>query len=540
MDQFVFLKNDEIGAAAAEDDLNFLTKCFVDNGDFAALHDVDNPKRIVVGRTGAGKSALIAELMSKEPNSIQISLESLSLNFIANNNVISFFEEAGVSLAPFYGLLWRHVLVVELLKKKFNINSEESQKKYIKQIRRMFVNKDKNKEMAIDYLEKWGDKFWLTTEERIHDITENINTKLSGSVDLNSFGVPINASGARQLNKEDKYTIVERGRRAVSDIQIRELENIIGLMADDIFNDKQNKFFIAVDGLDEPWVDDRIKLSLIRSLIDTVRKFKKITTVKVVVALRDDLLDKVVHHSRDPGFQEEKYKSLYLDVKWTESELKEIVDKRISELVKRRYTNKKVGFEDVFADSINGDSTIRYLTSRTFMRPRDIIIFVNECIKESAKESIIKPSSIKTAEQRYSYERLKSLATEWLGIYPDLFSVTRMFEGQKNKIKVSELNESFFQEKYVSVCDDFMPNSTCPLVRLLNGMYQSDGNFGSARSSFLKELYITGFIGLKLTTSSPVMWSHLSGYGVSVSQIKANSDFYIHPAFHRALSINCS
>ena len=188
-EEFVFLKHDSVGAAAAEDDTQYLEHCFLDTGDLACLMDCENPKRLIVGRTGAGKSALIDAVNRHSKNTVCLSPHSLSLNYIANSNVISFFEEVGVNLGAFYSLLWKHILVVELLKKKFNICNEESQKVFMRHIRNSFFKRDKNKEIAVDYLENWGNKFWLTTEERIHEITSKIENNLSGNSFFKAFKV---------------------------------------------------------------------------------------------------------------------------------------------------------------------------------------------------------------------------------------------------------------------------------------------------------------------------------------------------------------
>ena len=51
-DRFVFQRNDSLGAADAESDSKFLGDCFVDTGDLETLRDSENPKCILVGRTG--------------------------------------------------------------------------------------------------------------------------------------------------------------------------------------------------------------------------------------------------------------------------------------------------------------------------------------------------------------------------------------------------------------------------------------------------------------------------------------------------------
>ena len=99
---FKFRKNSSIGAAAAEDDHHFLEKCYIDTGDLAVLTDLTNPKRIVVGRTGSGKTALLKRLKDAQPNVSEISPFNLAVEFVSNSQVIRFFSEAGVNMDPFW------------------------------------------------------------------------------------------------------------------------------------------------------------------------------------------------------------------------------------------------------------------------------------------------------------------------------------------------------------------------------------------------------------------------------------------------------
>lgn len=535
---FKFHRHDDIGSAAAEDDTIFLPLCFVDTGDIGTIADCENPKRIVVGRTGSGKSALIRELGEREENVITLSPYELSLNFIANNDVIGFFEEAGVNLSMFYSLLWRHVLVVELLKKKFKIRNEEGQKTYMQHLRKMLYKKDKIKEQAVDYLENWGNKFWLTTEERLKELTSKIEKNLEGAISGSLPGVELSINGAKRLTTEQRSEVVQRARKAVSDVQIRELENIIAVLADEIFNDPQERYYITIDKLDEEWVDDRIKLHLIKSLIDTVRRFRRIPSVKIVIAIRQDLLDKVIHSSVDPGFQEEKYESLYVDLKWTKSQLLQLVDRRVSQLVKRRYTKCTVGYSDIFPEKIDKEKSFDYLISRTFHRPRDIIMFVNECILEAADCQRITAHIVKKAEEQYSYKRLRSLATEWQGIYPNLYQLSQIFFGMKESFLVGDITKEWIDEKYLEVVSELDAERHDPVRSLIDSLYKDGGaNFGSVRNSILREFYITGLIGLKTGTSSSVNWSHLSRYSLAPGQVRPNSIVHIHPTFYRALDI---
>src|SRR5688572_29920303 len=80
-DKFRFRKLDMIGAADAEEDSSFLAHCYVNTGYLQALKDCENPRRIIVGRTGSGKTALLKRLVSAEERTIEVRPESLALSY---------------------------------------------------------------------------------------------------------------------------------------------------------------------------------------------------------------------------------------------------------------------------------------------------------------------------------------------------------------------------------------------------------------------------------------------------------------------------
>ena len=192
--KFVFRKNQTIGAANAELDGHYLTQCFVDTGDLLVLRDCDDPRRILVGRTGAGKTALLTRLAELEDHVIQIHPDSLSLTYIANSNILRFFSEAGVHLDIFFRLLWRHVFCVEIIKSRFGIDSEEKQRSFVEVLWRM-IPRNKQHEKALDYLKDWSDSFWEEREYRIQEVTTKLEKDLEGAVGakrdiIKSCGLP--------------------------------------------------------------------------------------------------------------------------------------------------------------------------------------------------------------------------------------------------------------------------------------------------------------------------------------------------------------
>tara|TARA_R110002049_G_scaffold217972_1_gene389426 strand:- start:1310 stop:2947 length:1638 start_codon:yes stop_codon:yes gene_type:complete len=539
VNHFVFRKHDNVGSAAAEHDSQFLDECFIDTGELEFLLDRKNPKRIIVGRTGAGKTALLYSLKNSSNHVIQLSPHDLSLNFIATNKVIAFFEEAGVNLTPFYVLLWKHLLVVELIKERYQIKDESSYNGFMRSISSIVSKKDRNKELALDYFQKWGNKFWQTTEERIHELTERVEKDLAAGFSGSLAGVNITAEGAKKLTKEQRSEVKEHGMDAVSRVQIRELENMLTVLEENIFDDNKNPYFVTIDMLDEDWADDRIRFKLIRALIDVVSRFKRLSNVKVILAIRTDLLYRVLHLETISGFQEEKFKALYLTLKWEKPELEKMVEARINKLIKRHYTKEDVPFKDVFPAHIDGQNTWDYMLARTFLRPRDIIVFINECLELSPGRPNISASIIKDAESNYSSERLQSLANEWKNILPDLMHTSRLLFGLKSHFEVSLITQDFLNKRFEDIAFSLCKTSQDPVTKSLYGLYEvGNSNFDSVRNYILREFYAIGLVGIKTGPTDSINWVRSSNLArLSAGQIRPSSLVHIHPMFYRALGI---
>ncbi len=442
--KYVFRRNSSVGAMDAESDEQFLRECFLDTGDLESLINSDDPKRIVVGRVGAGKSALLTRILETQSNAFEVRADALSLSYVANSDIIQFFESAGVKLDLFYQLLWRHVFVVELLRRRYKI-SQGDPWGFLDNFRDLF-QRDQAKKRAVEYLRQWNDQFWQDTETRVKEFTTKLERKLSGTVDAKRYGITLNAAAAKGLTEEVKAEVIHKAQSIVNENQVRELGEIIALLADEVFTDPQKRFYIVIDRLDESLVDDRVRYKLIRALIETVRAFQRVRAVKVVVAIREDLLRTVFEATRDAGFQEEKFESLILRLRWSKSQLKHLLDLRIEKLVKEQYTQKKVSFDEVFRGAVRGESAIDYLVNRTLLRPRDAIAYVNCCIELCEGKEYVPPSIVQDAERKYSIGRLRSLRDEWSGHYSSLNACAELIRGRQSHFKYSEITEQELSE----------------------------------------------------------------------------------------------
>ncbi len=532
--EFRFRRNDTIGAADAESDDRFLTDCFIETGDLDALRDCADPKRIIVGRTGSGKSALIRRLQAVEENVIELPPQNLSLGYIANSDIINFFESAGVNLDLFYQLLWRHVLTVELLKRKYRINNEEQKQSFLSNIFGI-TRREKSKEQAIAYLREWGEHFWDETEYRVKELTTKVETDLKASVSTDIPGVKLDASGGKKLTEEQKQEVIQRGSKVVNQIQIKALADVIRVLSEDIFTDPKERYYITIDELDEPWVTDTLRYKLIRALIETVRTFRKVAYVKVIVSLRLDLLNRVIDSTRDSGFQEEKYGSLYLKLRWTKHQIEELLNRRLEKLITQRYTTKRVDVRDLLPLKVGESSFMDYLVERTFFRPRDAIIFVNSCLDQAEDRNRITNQMVSSAEGEYSRKRLISLQEEWGATYPNLTRYTKILLHRPHSFKLGSIKQEELENIYYG---DFSNDveSNDPIINAATQFFlNGNGSFIELVRELFMIFYVVGLIGVKPDSTTPTFWSFSGNDGPSEGSLNEGSMVHVHPTFWRTL-----
>lgn len=542
--EFVFRKHMSIGEADAENDKQFLEDCFIDNGDYSVLEDTEAPQSIVLGRTGVGKSALLERLEESCEHVIRIEPDELALRHVSNSTILNFFEELGVNLDIFYNLLWQHTLAVELIKNKYNIDSSQAKTNFFDSISAL-ISGNQKKQQALKYIEEWGDKFWIDTETRIKEFTEKLESSLEASVESGIPGLKITAGATKNLSEEQKSEVIYYGKQVVNSVQIEKLSKIISLLSDDIFTDPQYKTYILIDRLDENWVEDDLRYKLIRALIETIKKFRNIKPVKIIMTLRTDLLDRVLERTRDPGFQKEKYTSLFLTIRWTKEQLKDLLDKRINHLLKHKYTNSNVYFEDIFPRKIDKITSADYIIDRTLLRPRDAIIFVNECLVEAEGASEISAGTIKKAEQVYSHNRLESLQYEWFVEHPLLSTYVEVLSKKSTNFRAKTLSEEELEELVIKLSYEADPNdSSKDIVIQTSEKYMNCKNEESQkiltelRQNLLFTLYKIGVIGIKVDGTSSTAWVTNRTQNIRANKIDVTSIVYVHRMLWRELAID--
>lgn len=537
--KITFNRNLRIGELDAEADSNLLDNCFIDNGYLNELMDVNNPKSIALGRTGSGKSALLYKLESSVSKSKRLDPHDISIKFLEHSDIINFFESLDVKLDLFYRMLWRHILILELIKLRYDFKIHTSS---TSSIFRNFVDwfKNNDEKKAYEYFQQWGDKFWLETDEQLKQITTKLENDTKATLGFNSHIIHGGIEGLAKFSQEQITDIKRKANQVIDGAQIANLNQILDSLNESAFNDPQKKFYLIIDQLDEDWANTSTRCKFIRALIEEIKSFRKIQNIKIVIALRKDLLQLVFDKTRDSGFQEEKYESYILDILWQPEDLRHLVERRINQVFKYQYTSEDVYFDDIFPSprKKGGQLAFDFLAERTLRRPRDILQFVNCCF-QSSSDNKISWRAMFAAEAIYSGKRLNSLSEEWSQIYPSLLIVIEILRGKKASISRSDLNGNELQDIILDLNSTDMIDS-CIEICKKHMELKSTVKESEIISHFLTALYKVGVIGIKLSSLDTYIWSYIDQPSITLGEGKRTLSIKIHKMVHRALDIQAN
>ncbi|KHA71242.1 DNA repair protein [Pseudomonas chlororaphis] len=530
-------RNLKVGALDAEADTELLNKCFIDNGYLDQVMDIDSPASIILGRTGSGKSALLYKIAKTTQKHVKLDPNDVSIRFLESSDIVQFFDTLGVSLDLFYRLLWRHVLTVEFLKLRYDIKSENDSRGFIDSLLNTF-NRDITKKKAIEYFNEWGNNFWLDTDEHLKEITRKLESDTKSSIGLKYAGIKLSSDGALKLSEQERTEVKQRASQVVSSLQIRKLNEVLELLSEHSFSDPQKKFFILIDQLDEEWAATETRVRFIRALIEEIKSFRKIRQVKIIAALREDLLDQVFDKTRDSGFQQEKYESYLMSLKWSTEDLTHMIELRINEVFKSQYTKQLVTINDLFPKPRKGggQTAIDFIIERTLRRPRDVLQFVNECFSIAYERERISWRALLAAEAQYSEKRLKSLKEEWGNVFPSFDETVEILRNIKATFSKSMIKDTTLEEVMIALSSG---DSRDPCVTTVKKYYEPNSNIKESDLliSMLSCLYRVGAVGLKASSVDTYIWSYVDQASATRGEIKRAEHFKVHKMLYRSLDI---
>jgi hypothetical protein len=528
-----------VGGEQAEAD-PLLEIAFIESGDYQVVRSRKDPRCFVIGRTGAGKSATLQHLSEDDAGHvIRINPEDLSLPYITDLQVIRYLDSLDVNLDLFWIALWKHVLLVEIIRHRYSVNSPAAKQTFMANLRER-IAKDPGKKAALEYLDEFDGRFWCETDERVREITDKFakSIRAEGGVEFAPAmaRATLGASAATETSIETRAEQVERFQRIVNSTQLAKLNKMISVLDEDILDD-QHFTYVLIDDLDRDWVDVRLAKDLIRCLFRTVLDLKRVDNLKVVVALRTNIFQEL-DFGRKSGGQEEKFRSLVLEMRWTANDLEQLLDERV------RSSGSRVDFAvtgvaDLLphANKTRGNP-LSYLLERTLLRPRDAIAFMNECLSEGIGKTRLTWDDIHVAEEKYSAKRLLALRDEWKPTYPGIDRLFDVLKGAPARMDRAAMSKRL---------DDALMLASEPgfagikwLTDLSNGFWSADSsdNWFESYGPLAKMLYDVGLVGVSISNSAvPVFHQDNPLFLDSEVNVEKIEWFYTHRTYQSALGV---
>jgi hypothetical protein len=531
---------DTVGYPDALEDEEFLRTCFIDSGYVEVLTDTKRPERVVLGRTGAGKSALLERLVKIHGERVRRFLpETLSLQRLSNSRLLNELQELGVNLDLFFSLLWKHIFAVELIRWRYAITDQHAQRTVMQSIVSA-INPTQRR--ALEYLELFGDKFWMESNERVVGFAQHFEDEILKTLQAPDVFAGRALEKDSLLSREDheKQAARDAAQAVVDSIQRHHLAEIVQLVKA-VLRDERTKWYIVIDKLDENWVDDRFKAHLIRALLDAIRDFSAVPNLKIVVCLRYDLIDRVFDTAVGSGAQREKYHGQFLHIRWTRPELTRFLDRRINQRLRSRNKHDtELTHRDVFPREVMGrQATMEWILDRTLLRPRDLIAFMNLCLQNSVNRNVVPAKVILNVESDYSQGRLNAIYAEWDIDYPNLRYFVDFLRRKPAHFSVGDISEEEimrFAEVELAEHQTRLKASR-DLLRVALESFDLSLDAPAFRRLLFWIFYRAGIVGLKVSDATGYAYSYQGQQHVSRSEINDSTRVSVHACFMRALGI---
>ncbi|WP_404415997.1 P-loop ATPase, Sll1717 family [Brevundimonas vesicularis] len=527
-----------IGTGNAESDDDLLFECFVTYPPVDEALKIASAGMILAGRTGSGKTAILRYVQDQESHTSEVDPAEMSMNYVANSDALRFLQAIGADLDLLFQVLWKHVLCLEFIRLRWGVDNAAKSATIFDKIVSKFT-KDDRKRRAVAYLQEWGNKFWITMDQNIKEITEAYEDKLNAEFAAEILKFKAGGQYEKRLSTEKKSELVARARDIISAEQLRDLHGVVEMLAS-TSNDDMQRCFILIDKIDERWVDESIRFRLIRALIASLKSFKAVRNLKILVALRTDILERVVQETSDITFQREKFEDHFIHIRWSKNDLRQLVDKRISTVLRRQYTGTNVVFKDVFTKNIKNKDPFDYMIERSHMRPRDLIAFVNECLAVADNQYEIAPTHIQRAEAEYSRKRRDALVQEWKSTFPSLAEMLSFITSEKAvSVSYETLVASAKLEELALSVGSARKISFDPIYDLCQAVCETKRNSKEALlATVLTILYRVGAIALKTREEDRFIVSHIDAPLVSPDLVGASTHARVHPMLHGAYRLN--
>jgi hypothetical protein len=403
----------DLGDVAAENEITGLRSYFVTTGQ--ATQARQGHARLVVGRKGAGKTAVFYDVLRSRPrgnDSLVIDLKPEGHQFAELRDFTTQHMAVGVQEHTMVAF-WHYILLCELARAAIEEDHliarvDPGRFKAYEQLRSVYAQHDPGWEMDFS--------------QRLIRQVQRITRELGD--------VPTDQLGGRLTE------IIYSG-------DVRNLNNAVAE-----YLHSKDSVWMLIDNLDKGWPirgTTDADIVIVRSLLEATRKIQRQLENEVqfdcLVFLRSDIYEHLRIQTPDKG----KDTAIRLD--WEDREMfQEIVRRRVESS-----TELRGSFRDIWAKIcdplVHAQDSFAYITDRTLMRPRDLLQFLHGAVDVAINRGHVRieEDDLLTAEKSYSEDLLLATAFEIADTRPDLKDVLYGFQGAPSLIPLDEIYDRLVQ-----------------------------------------------------------------------------------------------
>jgi hypothetical protein len=468
-------KTISLGGDTASKDAAMLSKAFFAPAFFADLINLEG-FRVVVGRRGAGKSAVMTALSRKAP---VVRHEYEDQDFELLNIVLSrsldctTYEDARLAT----NAAWRLVILAAVVR-----------------------------QLLADKRTKLVSKKELESYLELHKEF----TRLDGIIGVRAL---IEKTIAETKTKKP----AEIADALVRGYNLQGLKKIVSSALEGV--QLTQRPIICFDGLDEGWTGGPLATGAIGGLIKAAHQLEEGSVpVRVLILLRDSMLREVA--ARDSEFAR-NIESNIERLDWNVDQLFRLIGMRIraSQNMDPDLSHQKC-WNLVVDGELKNEVGFSACVSRTLLRPRDAIQLLNAAFKTAAANGRdrILISDVEAADRKWSKTRLNDLVREYSDVFPGLAALVNSMEGAPDIFT------------HADACARLCQAIADPAGDMSAGI----GIFENEAGAF-DALFALGFLGVKTPNGFRFSFDGTPG---DSGTIKASSDVIVHPCYWAALGIN--
>ena len=473
-----------LGSDSAERDIALgLADYFYHNSTYHKFSNSD--KTILVGNRGAGKSAVFKYMAAAEARKghlvIELSPEEYSYELLSQ--YLRSEKDGSWGKQSAYSVAWQYLLYNLIFKK------------IVEKKRGLLLGFQKN---IYTY------------------VINNLQSQ-----DLNSIGILFEYLKRLEQVKLASYESFYKSRELQALYSLEEIKDLLPSLKTIL---KKTRLKIFVDELDKGWDNSEDAKYFLAGLFQAAQKLNRIhANLRVYISIRQELFDNIPQIYEDA----QKIREDVEVIRWGKAELLELIGLRIAHCFPevRQHSGLR-RWNSIFASQIlsHESDSVDYIIDRTQLRPRELLQFCKLCLEYYCEGKRIDESTVFAAEEVYSEQKTKDLASEYRFKYPYLLDVFEVFRGRKNHFEKEELEYLLL----AIVCGELHVDRATSWVLEMDYL------------ELKKLLWHIGFLKAQVPqqrSKSVTSGTYLGHYELPTINLENVTHFCIHPAFCSFLSL---